>query len=362
LFDVERAVSKPIEPRQGSAGDRLVDTHVWAPVLDHVYGRAVPANHPFRAVGFERENLALNIGHRYRSDLLSLMYGGAAARFSNPKLCEMFARLVTGRKVERTLVMGVTERIGAEPRIVERKFPRLDFDPALRGPLLRAMTAVAERGTARALRDSLLKIDARLDARGCALGFFAKTGSPRNTITVPSGLSRAVNVLIRSGAVALNARGVLAYRGIPVTQDPEGPAVPASLVALRAHAADLDVLRRHGVSSRLVHDALVLYNVEPDERRHLIFSARDGKLYSMKGVRELPATGAVFVFGIGIYDAAARRSQTPLDVDAVAHTPRQAWTVAINIEGQGGSKEVAVPFAADLLEDVIWPALERGIP
>lgn len=85
-------------------GDDLVDTRVWQPVLSRLYGKDVPADHPMRAVGFERENLALNLSSQYRSDLLSLMYGGAAARFTNPTMGEMFSRLVTGRKVERSLV------------------------------------------------------------------------------------------------------------------------------------------------------------------------------------------------------------------------------------------------------------------
>jgi hypothetical protein len=48
----------------------------------------------------------------------------------------------------------------------------------------------------------------------------------------------------------------------------------------------------------------------------------------------------------------------PLDVDAVHHTPERAWTIAITIEGQGKSTDVAVPFAKTLLNDVIWPTLQ----
>jgi hypothetical protein len=75
-------------------------------------------------------------------------------------------------------------------------------------------------------------------------------------------------------------------------------------------------------------------------------------------VREINATGAVYVFTIAIYDAAARRSDRPLDVDAIGHQPLRAWTVAINIEGQGKSTDVAVPFAENLLNEVLWPALQ----
>ena len=352
LFDVEKVVTTPIETRPAIEGDQITDTAVWRPVLERLYGANVPRNHPLRAVGFERENLALNLSQGYRTELLSLMYGGAAARFTNPKLCEMFSRLVTGRKVERSLVVAE-----AQPK---RNLPPLELDPAMRAELLRAMAAVnGPRGTARALHDTLLKIDAALALKNQALGFFSKTGSPRNTITIPSGLSRAINRLIANGAITLNAQGLLAYRGIAVTDDPEGDAAPRSLQALRANARDRAILATHGISPRLAHDALLFYNVEPPDRREAVFTTRNGRVLSMKGTRALKATGAVYVFTMGIYPAAARRSATPLDIDAVHHQPLRAWSVAITIEGQGKSTDVAVPFAESLVESVLWPALRE---
>lgn len=360
LFDVDTIVSTPIEGRPAAAGDQVVDTTVWTPVLEYLYGTAVPGNHPMRAVGFERESLALNVSHQYRTQLLSLMYGGAAARFTNPKLCEMFSRLVTGRRVDRSLVFGVTAP-GEEPRPQRPRVEPLDFQPGVRSQLLDAMAGVAQRGTASALHDTLVRIDRDLSATGRALGFFSKTGSPRNTVSVPSGLSRAINALISSGAVALNQHDALLYRGMPVSDDAERRAVAPSLQALLDHAADRAVLRRYGVGPRLVHDVLRLYNIEPPDRRTQLFVVNNGRLYSMLRTREIPTTGAVFVFTFGVYDAAARRSQTPLDIDAVRHVPQRAWTVAVTIEGQGKSTDVAVPFAETLIAEVIWPALRQHV-
>ncbi|MDP9190652.1 MAG: hypothetical protein M3P06_03005 [Acidobacteriota bacterium] len=361
LFDVDKIVSTPIDARAAVQGDQVIDTSVWQPVLDELYGTDVPENHPLRAVGFERENLALNLSHVYRTQLLSMMYGGATARFTNPKLSEMFSRLVTGRRVERALVLGVTPSGEELPR-TPRQFQPLSFDPALRGQLLEAMAAVAHGGTANSMYDSLVRIDRTLAQQQKALGFFSKTGSPRNTIAVPNGLGRAVNALISSGAVALNAQGVLTYRGIPLTEDSERGGLPPSLQALIANAPDRTVLRRNGVGPRLVHDVLLLYNIEPADRRERLFVVRNGRLYSMQqAVREISATGAVYVFTLAVYDAAARRSDQPLDVDAVNHAPLRAWTVAITIEGQGKSTDVAVPFAETLLNDVLWPAIQEAV-
>jgi hypothetical protein len=358
LFDVEKIVNTAIERRPAAEGDQMIDTAVWKPVLNQLYGDNVPANHPLRAVGFERENLALNLTPDYRKQLLSLMYGGAAARFTNPKLCEMFSRLVTGRKVERSLVLGVPAA-GADVPVTARQFPPLGIDPAARDEMLRAMTSVADGGTAAALFNMLADLDRKLKAKNQALGFYSKTGSPRNIIAVPSGLSRAVNALISSGAVALDARGVLTYRGIPVTDDTEKGTDPASLAALRANVQDVHTLNKFGITTRLAHDALLLYNIEPLDRRNELFTTGTGRVFSMNGVRELETTGAVYVFTIAIYPGDARRSERPLDVDGAAHAPLRAWSVAINIEGQGKSSEVAVPFAKSLINEVLWPALQR---
>ena len=358
LFGVEKVVTTPVERRPAPEGDQMTDTAVWQPVLDRLYGESVPANHPLRAVGFERENLALNITHAYRSQFLSLMYGGAAARFTNPKLCEMFSRLVTGKRVERSLVLGVPGAGEELPRTPPRQFAPLALDAAMRDEVLGAMAAVSgPGGTAKSLYDTLVRIDRELAAKHQALAFFSKTGSPRNSIAVPSGLARAVNRLISANAIALNAQGVLTYRGTPVTDAEDGE--PRSLRALRAHAGDRRILATHGVGPRLVHDALLFYNVEPPERRDAIFTTSNGRVLSMQGVRDLEATGAVYVFTIGIYPAAARRSERPLDVDAVRHQPLRAWSVAITIEGQGKSTDVAVPFAETLLDSVLWPALNE---
>jgi hypothetical protein len=360
LFDVEKVITTPVEKRPALEGDQMTDTTVWQPVLDRLYGEQVPPSHPLRAVGFERENLALNLTHAYRTQLLSLMYGGAAARFTNPKLCEMFSRLVTGKKIERSLVLGAPGAGEELPRTPPRPFAPLQLDAAIRDELLRAMAAVnGPGGTAKSLYDTLARIDRELALKNQALGFFSKTGSPRNSITVPSGLSRAINRLITSRAVSLNAQGVLAYRGIPITAETEGGGDPRSLRAMRLNAADRRMLASHGVGPRLAHDALLFYNVEPPERRNAIFTTRNGRVLSMKGVRDMDATGAVYVFTIGVYPAAARRSEKPLDIDAVRHQPLRAWSVAITIEGQGKSTDVAVPFAETLLDSVLWPALKQ---
>ncbi|HEU4889594.1 MAG TPA: hypothetical protein VFV49_17040 [Thermoanaerobaculia bacterium] len=360
LFGVEKVITTPVEKRPANEGDQITDTAVWQPVLDRLYGERVPAGNPLRAVGFERENLALNLSHAYRTQLLSLMYGGAAARFTNPKLCEMFSRLVTGKKVERSLVLGVPGAGEELPRTPPRAFAPLELDAAVRDEVLHAMAAVSgPGGTAKSLYDTLSRIDRELAAKNQALGFFSKTGSPRNSIAVPNGLSRAINRLIASRAVALNAQGVMTYRGIPITDETEGGGDPRSLRAMRQNAADRRILASHGVGPRLAHDALLFYNVEPPERRNAIFTTRNGRVLSMQGVREMDATGAVYVFTIGVYPGAARRSDQSLDIDAVRHQPLRAWSVAITIEGQGKSTDVAVPFAETLLDTVLWPVLQQ---
>jgi hypothetical protein len=363
LFGVEKIVTTPINARKPEQGDGVIDTSVWQPVLRELYGKVVPADHPFRAIGVERENLALNLSYVYRTQLLSLMYGGAAARFTNPKLAEMFSRLVTGKKVEQSLVAGVA-RFDADPPPVQRQFAALGLADDTRAALLDGMTSVVrgpagEPGTAGELYAMLSEIDGVLATRKQALGFFSKTGSPRTSITVPSGLARAVNALIASGAIGLTPDGAIAYRGAVIYENAEVGSEPPWLRSIRGNARDLAILRRNGVPLRLLHSALVLYNVETPENRARVFTTLRGRLIRMNGVKEITATGAVYVFTIAVYDGASRRSARPLDVDAVHHQPLRAQSVAITIEGQGKSTDVAVPFAKTLIRDVIWPAMEQ---
>lgn len=373
LFGVPFTTKHSASRWPAGEGDDLIDTSIWRPVLTQLYGEQLPRETTFRGASPERENLALNLIDDYRREYLTLVLGGGESTWTMPRIAGVFSRLVTGKKIEPRLVARVHPE-GEDPaatptpkgsRKSQEKLADLDLAPATRQRLVDAMTLVAgPGGTASALAPQLRALDRRLAARGEVLGFFSKTGSPDNTSYVSTSLARALDTLIARRALTLDATDRIVYRDSgPVDADrtEEGRAT-RSLTALQAHPDDLKVLRRYGVGPRSVIQACDSWNDSRPEDR-VQFERRGGRLVRALRRREIEAVGAVYVFTIGVWDAAARRGgpgAEPAKIDVVAHPPKRALTVAIVIEGQGKGPTIAVPFAGKLIQEVLIDALDAG--
>ncbi|HMB51694.1 MAG TPA: hypothetical protein VKU40_00170, partial [Thermoanaerobaculia bacterium] len=205
---------RPASRYGAGGGDDLVDTSPWLPLLTHLYGDAasIPLGHTFYGVSPERPNLAYNLIDDYRREYLSVVLGGGSSTWTNPSVCRFFSQLVTGRDVRPTLVHRVTAAGEAvsEPEGEPGPFA---MDAASRQRLADALTRVAgPNGTARELRDGMQGLDARLARQGEVLGFFSKTGSPDNVAFVPTRTARALDELIRRGALRLDSAGRIVAR------------------------------------------------------------------------------------------------------------------------------------------------------
>lgn len=360
LFDVDVSSHRSSTERPPGTGDDLVDTRVWMPVLEELYGDRTPRDHTFFGVAPERENLALNLVQYYRGQFLSMILGGASSTWTNPKLCEIFSRLVTGKQVSTRLVAAVTDSL-EEPLPPHRRLAALPMNDDVRAALLDGMARVAgPNGTAKGLFKQLHELNKMLAARkpNEVLAFFSKTGSPRNELIAPTALTNAVNRLIAAKALKLDASGQIVYRGTLVTDEiPEAAAEPAALTALRANVADRAVIRAAGTTPEWIIRACNQYNEALPEDRSGLFKTDRGLLVRMHGGTAVKATGATYVFTAAVYDASAIQvpgtpTSLPL-VDAVRFSPKRAVTVAINIEAQGNSVQVAVPFTKTILKDVV---------
>ncbi|MCP4661604.1 MAG: hypothetical protein GY856_39895 [bacterium] len=374
LFDVAISVKTPDEDENGpprralGEGDDLVDTSLWLPLLELLYGTEdIPRYHPFYGVSPERENLAYNLINQYRQQYLSTILGGASSVWTNPKVCEITSRLVTGGKIRRNLVHRIESGDGEiiEPG-EDREVEPLGFTPALRHRLVNAMTRVASpNGTARTLNRLLLERNQELRRRGKVLGFFSKTGSPTNLSFVPNRAARALNKLIENQVLKLDAGGRIAYRDTgPVEGDEvEGEASP-TLDALESNPEDMALLRRYRVSAKTVIRVCDTYNDATRDVREQLFEVRNGLLVRMKRFNQpVRSTGGAYTFTMGIYPAAAARARASRylpEIDVVGHQPETALTVAIVIESQGTGPKVAVPLARELIEEVLWEALAGG--
>ncbi len=354
-------------------GDDLIDTSIWRPVLAQLYGDELPRENTFRGASPERENLALNLIDDYRREYLSLVLGGGESTWTMPRIASVFSRLVTGHAIEPRLVRRVHPE-GSEPATEPAANPKsvanpkpaaLDLRPEIRQRLADAMTLVAgPGGTAGALSPQLRALDRRLAARGEVLGFFSKTGSPDNVSYVSTSLARALDGLIIRRALTLDTADRIVYRDSgPVDADrTEQGRATRSLQALQENPGDLAILRRYGVGARSIVQVCDSWNDSRPEDR-VQFERRGGRLVRALRRREIEAVGAAYVFTVGAWDAAARRGGGGAElpkVDVVAHQPKRALTVAILIEGQGKGPTIAVPFAGQLIQEVLIDALDAG--
>ncbi len=355
--------------RAPGAGDDLVDTSLWLPVLEHLYGGrdSIPPGHPFYGASPERENLAYNLMDSYRQQYLSVVLGGGSSTWTMPRVCEIFSRLITGRQVETNLVRRIRLWDGG---VVEsdpsRQVPVSPMNPVVRQRLANTLTLVAgPQGTATELRSTILSLDRAFQAKDKALGFFSKTGSPTNLTFVPSRTARAVDALIARGALRLDNRGHIVYRDAgPVNADraeDTDNTVP-SLDALQSNAGDMAVLRRYRVNPRSVIRVCDTWNdSRPEDRTQ--FETRQGKLVRLIATREIKSIGGAYAFTMGLYDKSARLA-TPDGylprIDVLNHQPERALTVSVVIETQGNGPKVAVPFAKILIDEVLKNALANG--
>ena len=367
LFDV--AVTFTEQPKGEGRGDDLLDSSLWSPLLDHLYGPGkIPRNHPFYGVSPERENLAYNLISDYRTQYLSMILGGGESTWTNIKMCETFSRLVTGRKVESSIV----KRIVGHNQTIE---PRSEFEPLGMNPEARrilhdALVRVASpNGTARQLNRTLLEFNKELEKQGKVLGFFSKTGSPRNITSLPTQTQTVMNELIQRGALRLGRddrihyrdKGSVSHEKIAISDRQGGgkKKVYRYVRAIGQNPGDLRFLERNGLSPMSVVNLAVSYN-ESTNRRNEPFITRNSRLTGFSRTRQVQSTGAVFTFTMGIYDKAAqkepaRNGYLPT-IDVNGHLPQRALTVSVIIETQGDSG-VAMPITRDLLKEVLWNEL-----
>jgi hypothetical protein len=363
-------------PRRGHGpgeGDDLVDTSMWLPLLEHLYEdtEEIPVDHSFYAVSAERENLAYNLITDYRTQYLSVILGGGSSTWTLPRVSEVFSRLVTGRRIRRTLIrrVGLWEGNTIEP-YKDSQPPALNMKPEVRQRLLDAMTRVAgPRGTASLLNPMLRGIDRSLAEHGKVLGFFSKTGSPDIPMFIPTRAGRAVDALIRNGALRLNGEGRIVYREHgPVNSDPpeeDEPPATATLDLLKAHPGDMAVLRRYGIGPGLVVRVADAWNDARREDRNQ-FETKNGRLVRMQtlNVSQIDLVGGAYAFTLAAYPGGARLDPPGPGylprIDVRRHQPERALSVSILIEGQGNGPKIAVPFAKVLIEKVLRDALEKG--
>ncbi|CAM2008939.1 hypothetical protein [Acanthopleuribacter pedis] len=371
LFDVPYSRSSLTRVYGPGDGDDFIDTRPWRPLLEHLYREEIPVKHAFYGVSPERESLNYNLADQFRSQYISMILGGGDSLWTNIKVCEVFSRLVSGEKIEATLVKSIQpHRLQMDPGVLGlsragRRVAKLNMEPIARKTLLEAMAGVVKpNGTAAILRKDLVGFHRKLKKKGKALGFFSKTGSPDNVRYVPTPTTGAIQALIDSGALSAERDGQISYRGQVLTPGSDADEGHRFETLLRRNPGDVRILRRRGVSPLLVHDLVTAHNQDtPRERAEGPFDFQGGRLVGFKSVSEVRSFGGVFTFTIAIYDrmAVLRENRNALPkIDVANHHPEKALTVSVVIENNGSSGKTAVPFTKNILKEVVFHALETG--
>lgn len=364
LFDLDYQTAGGVESdgdercstTTGRWGDDSFDMRIWRNVFA-VSARSNPC--AFRQISPWRENFKLDQQRDFEQGMLLTMIGGGEAAWTNFKLAESYARLVTGREIAASLALADSS---AEPEQVGEFL----LNPVIRRRITHALTLVPQ-GTASwpALDSAMERTRAELNAQDSAFGFFAKTGTPQLEIHIQGPEPRAIHRLIAEGAVALERSGsglleVRASGGAWLATRANRRAMIAALTNDPRPLVQAAISQEH---SSIVHvvDRLIRENSGGVERIERDFSSRGNLLFGMTGYDQTrDEWGKVFVFAAVRYPGAAGLNRG-YAVDAMAN-PERAFIVVINIQNSvEQDKKAAVNLGAEILDRLIRPRLARPL-
>lgn len=335
LFDIDYEA-----PRSGARldefGDDSSDMRLWRGLLCDptvaANGRP-PVLSALRDVSPDREVFATNRIVSFRSDYAPMILGGQAWGWTNIRLAQSFARIVTGQAVEATLLQGAPAACG------ERSTQTVP--PEVRQTLMHAMAKVIEPGgTAQALRPGLAELQALAPA-GETIGLWGKTGTPSLELPRLTNREQAENALIRDHLLQLRDGRIVVVAG----ESPLPADTPAARRTLADSSAARAVLRRWGVSAGAVLARAVAFNRDHASGLYEIHNGVLARVQGASGVAK-QHDPKIFAFVVGRYAGAA--GQTP---------PKRALAVAINIEERWLPTNESVVFARCVLPATLAPAL-----
>jgi hypothetical protein len=335
LFDIDYEA-----PRSGARvdefGDDSSDMRPWRGLLCDpalAPGGRPPILSELRDVSPDREVFATNQIESFRADYVPMILGGQAWAWSNLRLAQSFARIVTGRPVEATLLQGTTATCGAGPSDA--------VPPEVRETLMHAMAKVVEPGgTAQALRPGIAEL-AALAPAGETIGLWGKTGTPSLELPRLTHRDEAENALIRAHLLQLREDHIsVVSHGIPLAADN----VLASQV-LSADPEAREILDKWKVKAKSVLARAVRWN---HEHAAGLYDIKNGVLVRVQGASALSKQHdpKIFAFVVGRYPG-----------QPGAGPARRALAVAINIEERWLPTNESVMFARCVLPSTLAPVL-----
>ncbi len=349
--------------RQGETSifaDDRYDKAVWRPMLAALSDPRFLRQDNLNSVSPARVNLQLNNVRNFRTEYLTLILGASTSRWSNVKMAEAYARLVTGRRIEARL----TEAGPPPPPMLGCNAgcdPDGLFCPKARDAMLHALALVAVgSGTAAGQVNAKLKpLIAEAARRGEVIGFYSKTGTPKIPDAVNSPEALAVRQLGRDGILKLDAHGdMIAAVDENTFALQKASDLPLAQAAIEADSATFQAIARNrALLKRVLARALAFNRARTASQGAQLFRIVNRKVMGVPVGEGKLHEGRVYVFVIGVYPAAALKNAATHEVDTGV-APLRALSVAINIQDNwlGEHPHLGSMLGGQML-DVIAPVL-----
>jgi cell division protein FtsI/penicillin-binding protein 2 len=335
-------------------GTDHLDPSSWRFLIDYLYpGTGMVPTGTLLHASPERMNLSLDLVDDYRNQFLPLILGSGYSRWTNIDVCQTFSRLVTGLKVESSLVYDLEN-----PPVnhQEPKYPSVGIPDHARATVLRALQDVPSQGTAKALRDNINNVNQSWARQGYRAGMFGKTGTPALVLQEAQEHTKSLNRLIMNDALWISpADGFIHYRdtgAIHMTTSSD-----SVLAVLQAHPEDASFFRGKDKMEKAIKRCGE-YNRRGTVDRRSLFVVENSVLVEALGFDEDLDHSAAFAFVFGRYPLDAAHGN--YDVDPMRRMPDRALAVSIIFEKKHSSSGELMPLVQLLMKEVIVDALEAG--
>jgi hypothetical protein len=333
LYDIQ---VEDIE-RQGETSifaDDRYDKAPWRPLLAALPDPRFLRQDNLNSVSPARVNLQLNNVRNFRTEYLTLILGASTSRWTNVKLAEAYARLVTGRRVAARLT-----ETGPTPQMMlgcnGTRDPDGLFCPKSRDAILHAMALVAVgSGTAAGQAGTkLAPLIAEATRRGEVLGFYSKTGTPKIPDANNSPEALAVRQLGRDGVRKLDAHGHMVAALGQNTYPLQKPLQLApALAAIEADSATFQSIGRgRALLKKVLARALAFNRAHTASQGAQLFRIVSRRVVGVPVGEGKQHEGRVYAFVIGVWPASALKNAATHEVDTT-QAPLHALSVAINIQ------------------------------
>jgi len=337
---------------------RQYDMRLWRPLINHLT-QGVDNNNrwkvrsDFKGVSPERVNLAFNKINGIRN-YITLLLGGGTGVWTNIQIAEAMSRLVTGRKVNATLISDIEQgTTGTQGN--HQQFAQLELKPEVREQVLRGTEQVVKSGvgTARSLRGSLKTLEKRYPKDRVFL--FSKTGSATLELYVPRASGKALEILVTKTFLVVKNNDLFLRVDGKEHRYPSKAFNKGLLKLLRENPAFPQTATRRNIAATLreVFYGFINNMNDIDSPLYLLGDKlRVNKSNQLFKSNKVKSKGANYVFSlVKVPQKVMGNTNRPPTVKEIEHPETKVITIALHLE-MGETSRRAVRVVKELLKEI----------